>query len=237
MYETAPHETPFGVRSGARKFARGGQAPYDHEMRAVILALFAVVPSAVAAPQKPPESASEADAPDATDAPDARDSGAGAAPPAAHREGEYGGVRPGNAPAGDARPRAKMPRKGTLSWIGFEAKNGGADVFLQAPANFDVAQRVENGTLVVHLTGISQLGQNTWRYIDTRFFDSPVSRIVAKRVGAARPSKASPGHAAGVEVRISFKDKAAVREASLRNATEADGMYYAYLSFSGSPGT
>lgn len=207
-------------------------------MRAVILALFAIVPAAVAAPQKPTESAPEADAPEAADAPDAPDSvPSSAAPPAAHREGDYGGVRPGIPPARDARHRAKAPRKGTLSWIGFEAKAGGADIFLQAPANFEVAQRVENGTLVVHLSGISQLGQNTWRHIDTRFFDSPVSRIVAKRVGAARPSKASPGHAAGVEVRISFKDKAAVREASIRNATEADGMYYAYLSFAGSPGT
>lgn len=208
-------------------------------MRAVILALVAVVPSAVAAPPKQPQPNAEAgpaedgaaEAVDTADAPDT------APPPSAHREGDYGGVRPGGQGNGDAHRRSKASPRGTLSWIGFEAKDGGADVFLQSAAAFEMTQRVEKGTLIVNLSGISQLGQNTWRYIDTRFFDSPISRIVAKRVGAARSSKASSGRGAGVEVRIDFKTKAGAREAAVRNSTDADGMYYAYLSFPGSPGT
>lgn len=195
-------------------------------MRAVILALFAVVPAAVAAPSKQSQPTAEAGpsedaAPDAADAPDLAPGTA--RPPAVHREGDYGGVRPGRAAAGDGSRRSKQPRKGTLSWIGFEAKDGSAEVFLQSVASFEMTQRVENSTLIVNLTGVSQLGQNTWRHIDTRFFDSPISRIVAKR-----------GRGAGLEIRIEFKTKSAAREATARTSTEPDGMYYAYLSFAAS---
>lgn len=210
-------------------------------MRAVILALFAAIPSAFAAPSKQPEPKAEAGASDsateAADVIDAPDSARETAPPSAHREGEYGGVRPGGAGDNDASRRSKSLRKGMLSWIGFDAKDGGGDVFLQSPAEFELTQRVENGTLIVSLGGVSQLGQNTWRFIDTRFFDSPIARIVARRVSARRGTKASPPRSAGIEVRIDFKTKADAREATVRNSTDADGMYYAYLSFSGSPGT
>ena len=193
-------------------------------MRAVLLAVLLVGPSAIAAPAKKP-----VPKPAAGDAPDT------APPPTAtHNEGEYSGVKPGVPPKPDKK--AKRPTKGTLSWIGFEAKNGGAEIFLQSIAAFEVAQHIENGVLVVDLGGLHQLGQNTWREVDARFFDTPIARIVARHVGAARASKRGPAHGAGVEVRISFKTKDA-HEGALRTATEADGMYYAYLSFSGTGGT
>jgi len=151
-----------------------------------------------------------------------------------HREGQYGGVTPGEVQPRDpsstpARPRRPPPR-GTLSWIGFSAKDGGAEVFFQSIAPFEVSQHLEGGALIVHL-GLARLGHNTWRQVDTRFFDNPLSGIVARTVGAVRATKAHPAHGAGIDVRIAFKSPKDAREATLRTATEADGMYYAYLAF------
>jgi len=151
-----------------------------------------------------------------------------------HKEGQYGGVTPGETqprepPAKPARPR-RPPPKGTLTWIGFEAKDGGAEVFFQSVAPFELSQRVQGATLVVHLS-LPRLGHNTWRQVDTRFFDNPLSSIVARAVGAARATKDRPARAAGIEARIAFKNAKDAREAAVRTATEADGMYYAYLMF------
>lgn len=151
-----------------------------------------------------------------------------------HREGQYGGVTPGEAQPRDtsskpARPK-RPPPKGTLTWIGFSAKDGGAEVFFQSVAPFEVSQRVEGATLVVHLS-LTHLGHNTWRQVDTRFFDNPLSGIVARAVPAARATKSRPGHGAGIEARISFKSPKDAKQATVRTATEADGMSYAYLTF------
>ncbi|SRR5258706_6576943 len=196
-------------------------------MRAVLLAaVFGSVASAAPA-KKPVPKPTAADAPDtvATQA------------TGPHGEGEYGGVKPGVPAKADGKKPKRPPPKGTLAWIGFEAKNGGAEIFLQSIAAFEVVQHVENNVLVVHLGGLDKLGQNTWRYVDARFFDTPVARIVAKHVGAARASKSSAAHGAGIEVLVSFKNVKDTHEASLRTATEADGMYYAYLAFAGTGGT
>jgi hypothetical protein len=151
-----------------------------------------------------------------------------------HREGQYGGVAPGEGqprdPSGKpARPKRPPPR-GTLTWIGFSPKDGGAEVFFQSVAPFEVSQRVEGATLIVHLS-LTHLGHNTWRQIDTRFFDNPLSGIVARTVPAARATRSRPGHGAGIEARISFKSAKDAKEATVRAATEADGMSYAYLTF------
>lgn len=153
-----------------------------------------------------------------------------------HKEGQYGGVSPGD-PPGDLRPATEKsargkrpPPKGTLTWIGFEAKNGGAEVFFQSVAPFTLEQHVEGGALVVHL-GLTKLGPNTWRQVDTRFFDNPLSNIVARAVGAQRATKTRSARAAGIEARIAFKSAKDAREATVRTATEADGRYYAYLAF------
>ena len=154
-----------------------------------------------------------------------------------HREGEYGGVVPGQKRELEARPARpqRPPPRGTLTWIGFEAKDGGAQVFLQSVAPFEVQQRLEGGALVVHLT-LTRLGQNTWRQIDTRFFDNPLAGLVARGVGAARATKTQPARGAGIDVRISFKSPRDVRQGALRTQAEADGMFYAYLSFPAAAG-
>lgn len=149
-----------------------------------------------------------------------------------HKEGEYGGVIPGQTarPESGAKPKPKrMPAKGTLSWIGFEAKDGGAQVFFQASAPFGVTQRLEGTTLIVSLD-LQKLGGNTWRPVDTRFFDNPLSSI------AAKPTRAR-GSARRVEVKIKFKNPKDAREATIRSQTEADGMHYVYLTFPEGAGT
>jgi hypothetical protein len=138
-----------------------------------------------------------------------------------HKEGDYGGVVPGVKPdPKDSKKPKKPPSKGTLTWIGFEAKDGGAQLFFQSVSPFEMSQRVEGASLIVTLS-LTKLGQNTWRQIDTRFFDNPLSMVTAK---LAKKKKTT-------EVRITFKNPKDAKEASARTATEADGMYYAYLSF------
>lgn len=144
----------------------------------------------------------------------------------AHKEGEYGGVEPGKTktvePKTDGKPTKtkKPPPKGTLAWIGFEAKDGGAQVFLQSIAPFQATQKIEGGALVVHLD-LTRLASNAGRAIDTRFFDNPLSGIHASRAK----------HGKGTDVRITFKNPKDAKEASLRNETGADGYSYVYLSF------
>lgn len=145
-------------------------------------------------------------------------------PKAPNAEGEYGGVEPGKPKQPEpGKKTKKAPPKGTLSWIGFEAKDGASDVFLQSPAPFEVLQRIENGTVVVTLSHITRLGQNTWRPIDTRFFATSVARVSAKKKGSA------------VEVRITFKNAKDAAQGEVRTATGADGMYYVHLGFAGGP--
>lgn len=150
-----------------------------------------------------------------------------------HKEGDYGGVVPGqprkDLGAKPARPKRPQP-KGTLTWIGFEAKNGGAQVFFQSVAPFELKQYLEGSTLVMHLS-LTRLGANTWRQIDTRFFDNPISGMVARAVGATRAAKDRPALPHGIAVRVAFKNSRDAREGSVEMKTEPDGMYYAYVSF------
>ncbi len=186
----------------APEFAPSSAYPYDQRMRRALLLLLLTSPAHA---EKAP-----------------------------HNEGDYGGVVPGviAKAAPSARPaRAKRPpAKGTLTWIGFEAKDGGAQVFLQSIAPFEVSQRVDGATLVVHVM-LKRLGANTWRQVDTRFFDNPIAGITARAVGASHAKKDRQAQGAGVDVRIAFKNPKDAKEATVRSASEADGMYYVYLTF------
>ena len=137
-----------------------------------------------------------------------------------HQEGAYNGAKPGVRPGAASGKPQKPPPPNTLSWIGFEANDGNGTLWLQAASPMQVAdQRVTGRTLVVSVTGISKLGKNTWRFVDMRFFENPLSRAVAKKKRGK------------IEVRISFKNARDARQASVRTATEADGLHYVYLSF------
>jgi hypothetical protein len=198
-------------------------------MRLALLTVLLTGPVAIAAPAKkrapaPSPTTTDAEAPETT-------GGLALSPQGPHGEGEYGGVKPGVLPRADHGKRPRRPAaKGTLTWIGFEAKDGGADVFLQSVAAFEVSQHLEGTTLIVDLGGLDKLGQNTWRDVDTRFFETPLARITARRVGAARGAHPHPSE---VEVRVTFKNPKDAQPAQLRAASEADGMYYQYLTFAG----
>jgi hypothetical protein len=136
-------------------------------------------------------------------------------------EGDYGGVAPGTNQ--DPRTRPKQAAiKGTLSWLGFASKDGGAEVFFQSAAAFEIDQRVDGGVLSVRLRGLTKQVANTRRAIDTRFFDNPLARISAKVVKGKTP---------GIDVRITFKNAKDAKVGTMRTATEADGFFYVYLSF------
>jgi hypothetical protein len=159
-----------------------------------------------------------------------------------HREGEYGGVTPGqgsgSSAGSTAAPKGKHPRrpppKDELTWVGFQGKEGGGgELFFQAPGAFTVSQHVDHGQVVILLEGLRRQVRNTRRPLDTRYFDAPIARVTARAVGA-RGGK--DPHKAGIEVRIAFKNPKDAHEATARTATEADGMFYAYLDF-GSAGT
>jgi hypothetical protein len=150
-------------------------------------------------------------------------SASAAAQPEVHREGEYTGVIPGQVSEGK-KPR-RAPAKGTLSWIGFRAKDGGAELFFQSPGKFEVSQQLDGRVLVVHLAGLSRQVANTRRPIDTRFFDNPLARVTSH---AARRGKHQKG---GIDIRVAFKNPKDSRQGTLRTTTEADGLFYAYLSF------
>ncbi|HTJ44741.1 MAG TPA: hypothetical protein VL463_21695, partial [Kofleriaceae bacterium] len=140
------------------------------------------------------------------------------------REGEYGGVTPGEKPAqpDTAKPKHKRPPpKDELTWIGFQAKDGGGgELFFQAPAQFTVTQHVEKGMVVVTLSGLRRQVKNARRPLDTRYFDTSIARVTARPRGSK-----------GIEVRIAFKSPKDAHEAQVRTATEPDGMFYAYLDF------
>lgn len=207
------------------EFARASQDPYDRCMRRALL-LMLIVGSASSVAHAQPKAPKKVPPPkgDMVVVP-ARDT-------LPHREGEYGGVAPGTQGPKDkpAKPK-RPPPKGTLSWIGFEAKDGGAQLFFQSVGPFEVQQHIEGSTLVVHLN-LNRVGANAWRQIDMRFFDNPLAFVQAKQVGARRAGKTGPARGAGIDVRITFKNPKDAREGTLRAAAaDADGMYYAYLAF------
>ncbi len=165
-----------------------------------------------------------------TPPPPPREKAPQAPPTVVHKEGEYGGVIPGQKPEPTKGHPKVATAKGTLSWIGFEAKDGGAEVFFQSLGAFDVSQSVMGSTLFIYLT-LPRLGHNTWRQIDTRYFDNPIAGMVARQVAAAKAGKDHPAHPLGIEVRVAFKNPKDAKEAAMKTATEPDGLYYAYLTF------
>jgi len=150
------------------------------------------------------------------------------------KEGEYGGVNPGAPPSTPTPSTGKAkrpPAKKSLLWLGFTPKpDGSAELFFQAVEPFTASQHVEGNVLVVMLEGLKKQARNTRRPLDTRFFDTAVARVSTRVVKAKRARKGVPGHAAGVEIRIAFKDAKDAHEAALRTDTGSDKLFYTYLT-------
>src|SRR5262245_16611646 len=105
------------MRKSSNEFARRAVAFYDLFMRRALLCLVLLGSPAFAEDAKGPNT-----------------------------EGAYGGVQPGETKKPEPGKKSKRPpSKGTLSWLGFETKDGGSDVFFQSVSSFQVSQRVENG--------------------------------------------------------------------------------------------
>ncbi len=155
------------------------------------------------------------------------------AEPPAHAEGEYGGVIPGKdkVTVASGKPgKRRRPSKPTVMWIGFQSLGAGsARVFLQLSDSADYKQSVSGDELIVTLTGFRLDRSNDTRPLDTRFFETAVSRVAAKRVAATGRGKKRT--AAGVEVRIQFKDAKSARSGDARLEKAADGFHYLYLDF------
>ena len=149
-----------------------------------------------------------------------------------NREGEYGGVVPGQVPDQDSKRRKVRKRKNAVSWIGFQPRpDGTSRLFLRMANELTYEQSVQGEQLVVNIAGARYRHRNTRRRLDVRFFATPLSLVLSKRVSSRRARKDRPARKAGIELRISFKDKEDVREASASMSTEPDGYTYLYLEF------
>jgi hypothetical protein len=156
--------------------------------------------------------------PDEVAEPERRDGAA-----TARKEGDYAGVVPGR---GLERSRASRARGGapTVRWIGFQVKDGAPRVFVQLDAEPTIEQRVEGAELIVTIAGARLGARNHKRPLDTRFFDTAVESIFARRAPAARGRRG-----AAVEIRVRLKD--AGRTAAARTERGQDGFHYLYLDF------
>ena len=159
----------------------------------------------------------------------AQDDPPGTATTDPHPEGQYGGVNPIAPDAANKVKHKRGPARSTLHWVGFQQPGGATEIFLQAAEPFTVEQHVDGSALVLRISGLTRLGPNARRPLDTRFFESPVVRIATR---ARKASRARKGHAAikaGVDVTLAFRDGKAVT-GELRTAAGPDGMFYAYLT-------
>lgn len=96
--------------------------------------------------------------------------------------GQYAGVTPGQGtpPRVGAVARAR-PAK-LLTWPGFRAQPGGASrFFLQLSAPVETVTRTSAGRVEVVLKNVRGHLRNTFRPLDTRYFQTPVRRAKVER--------------------------------------------------------
>lgn len=98
--------------------------------------------------------------------------------------GEYDGVTPGEAhDPGHLRGRPGAT-PAVVTWPGFQPRSDGASrFFLQTTTNVQLEQHAEHGRFVVILHGIRIPDRQTRRTLDTRFFNTPVTRSWLERRG------------------------------------------------------
>ena len=102
--------------------------------------------------------------------------------------GEYAGVKPGsnNPPPRIARvnaARSKNTGRATLlTWPGFEQRQGGSSrFFLQVSSLIVTEQSSSNNRFELILRNASTHVRNTTRWLETRFFNTPVLRARVER--------------------------------------------------------
>jgi hypothetical protein len=156
-----------------------------------------------------------------------------AAPPPAKPEGQYSGVTPGESTVKPHKASAKAPM---ATWVGFQPlASGRSRLFVQLTADGKIDQSVVGDTLFVTVADARVASANALRRLDTRFFDTPVREVTAKRVTRKPATKDQPGHPAGVQLAIAFKSPSEAAAAAARVAREDDGYHYVYLEFEPAP--
>lgn len=96
--------------------------------------------------------------------------------------GEYAGVRPG---ANNTPPRARAARNArntVVTWPGFEPRGGGR-FFVQTTGNIITEVHQSDGRVEVVLKNARTHLRNTRRWLETRFFNTPVRRARIERRG------------------------------------------------------
>ncbi len=98
-----------------------------------------------------------------------------------HPVGEYAGVTPGT---GHLPPRAPSGEARLLTWPGFQARPDGASRFFVQTTQ-PVQYRVENesGRAVIILENLGIHLRNNRRPLETRYFNTPVTRAKVERRG------------------------------------------------------
>lgn len=100
----------------------------------------------------------------------------------AREVGEYAGVRPG---ANNTPPRAQAARNArntVVTWPGFEPRGGGR-FFVQTTGNIITEVHQSDGRVEVVLKNARTHLRNTRRWLETRFFNTPVRRARIERRG------------------------------------------------------
>lgn len=149
-------------------------------------------------------------------------------PLSVHPRGVYGGVQPGVAVDKVYKKRRPVLNRKRVStkrpvvrWVGFQRNSGNSRLFVQLSAATEYSQRLEGTTLIVSMPNARLGGSNARRPLDTRFFETPVLRAVAKPFRKRR--------ARGVDLHITFKDPKDASEASATVSTGDDGFSYLFL--------
>lgn len=99
-----------------------------------------------------------------------------------HDLGEYAGVKPGGEqlPAIPATPGA---RPAAITWPGFQMRpDGSSRVFLQTTVPLTTQTENTGDQVIVELGAAQIAGQTNALPLDTRFFNTPVTKIHLKRV-------------------------------------------------------
>lgn len=153
---------------------------------------------------------------------------------AAPDDDAYEGVVPGETEGRPPGAPWRSKRWAPVFWIGFQPQEDGASrVFVQLGREVEPEQWIdaEAGQLVVFLPRARLANANAARPLVTRFFDSALAQVEARRVTRRRARGDRPAHPAGVEIRISFVDPADRGKAAARVTREEDGFAYLYLDF------
>jgi hypothetical protein len=137
------------------------------------------------------------------------------APPEPHAVGAYTGVTPGTANPPPRRPTKARPT--LVTWPGFQQRPDGASrLFVQTNVRVETEQRQEGTSVVVLLKNTRISLRNNRRPLETRFFNTPVTRARVERRGRDT--------ALVLEMRSNVAPM-------ISTDTGADGLFFVYVEF------